>query len=55
MIQIVAWAGAVLALIGGLGMLFMKAPEEKRRQTRMFGLFLLLLVPFNLWLAARVL
>ena len=55
MIQIVAWAGALFALLAGLGMLFAKAPEEKRAQTRMLGLVFLLLVPFNVWLATRVL
>jgi hypothetical protein len=52
--QIIAWVGAACCLLAGLGMLFSKAPPEKRAQTRLLGLLFLALVPFNVWLALRV-
>jgi hypothetical protein len=54
MMQIIAWVGAACCLLAGLGMLFAKAAPEKRMQTRLLGLLLITLVPFNVWLALRV-
>jgi Zn-dependent alcohol dehydrogenase len=51
MMQIVAWLGAACCLLAGIGMLLTKAAPEKRVQTRLFGLVLLGLAAFNVWLA----
>ena len=53
MIQIVAWLGVVFSLIAGVGMLFAKAPPEKRIQVRLLGLMFLGFAVFNYWLATR--
>ena len=54
MMQLVAWAGALFALLGGIGMLLSRPPAEKRTQTRLIGILLLAAVPLNIFLATRI-
>jgi hypothetical protein len=54
MIEIVAWAGAGLALIAGLGMLFAPAKPEVRAKTRVMGFVFLGLAAFNVFMATTL-
>jgi NADH:ubiquinone oxidoreductase subunit 6 (subunit J) len=55
MIEIIAWAGAVFALIGGVGMLLSRSTPETVGRNRMLGIALLAMAAFNIVLATQIL